>query len=86
MALHLKVVNLCSANGYLKGLIGLTTHDEISAGFAFHGSKFICGVEAMPLTIAELVVHLISQFPTTHRQSSDPLRTDERRRSLRIGG
>jgi hypothetical protein len=86
MALHLKVVISVVLNGYLKGVIGLSRHDEISVEFAFRGSKFICGVEAMPLTIAGLVAHLISQFPTTHPQSSDPLRTDEQRRSLGIAG
>ena len=52
MALHVTTCQCPFVKQLLGGVIGLTSHDEISAEFAFQGSRCIGGVEAMPCTIA----------------------------------
>jgi hypothetical protein len=52
MALHLKVVNVCSVlNGYLERRTRLTRLDDISVEFAFCGSNFVRGVKGMYLKV-----------------------------------
>ena len=46
-----QLVSVCSVSSYLEDVIGLTRRDEISAEFAFCGTKFICSVEVMRLAM-----------------------------------